>query len=216
MKEGYIEFQSMPQFTEVETIIPEIKPPLPTEPFEGQFRPVRPADAAAEISRLLGKNERVKDFFREFAGQIVIEIGPGELLSGYEIASLSNARAYIGVEPFGFFRNLKKFLEAAERATTVPLITRSCVNTDALSFLKRLPNKSVSIFASQLESVMVQKYREAVDEEIQRVLHPDGALIQYDSEFKLDTSMFEQSEIKSGEEKLTWELQKFKPKSKHV
>jgi hypothetical protein len=63
---------------------------------------------------------------------------------------------------------------------------------------------------------MVQKYREAVDEEIQRVLHPDGALIQYDSEFKLDTGMFEQSEIKSGEEKLTWELQKFKPKSKHV
>ena len=186
------DFKKEAQFTTVEAIIPNIKPPLPLEPKE-LYRPIHPADTAAEVLSVMLENNSLKEFFLPFKGQIVVEIGPGERITGYEIALLSGAHAYVAVDPYNFIDNLQKFLKEAEHFTvSIPSsqISRTAVKADALSFLRRLPDKSVSIFASELESVMEEGYQIEVEKQMERVLHPQGAFIEYHSDFKLDGNLF--------------------------
>ena len=185
-----------PIFIDIESIIPGIKPPFPLTSraeYDLYFpdNPLYPLGTAEDISGGLNRPE-LQNFFKPFEGQIVVEIGSGPYISGYKVALFCKARAYVGVEPYEFVKNLKKGLKKAEEVlgSSSPQIPRTAVQADALSFLKRLPGKSVSVFASQLESIMKEKYEIAVAKEIQRVLHPEGAFIQYDSTFSLDGGLF--------------------------
>src|SRR6202007_3332996 len=128
-------FNEKTQLTTVEAIIPGIKPPLPLEPRKF-YMPIRSADASAELKRAMRENKEIFNFFEPFSGQIVIEIGPGEMPTGYNIALLSGAKAYVGVEPYASVVNLGKFLEAAEHFTPKDSnqIPRTTVAADALSF----------------------------------------------------------------------------------
>ena len=206
------------KLSEIETIIPGIRPPLPLESKE-LYKAIRPADVSSNISEELRKSPRLRKFFKSFAGQVVVDIGPGNALSGYDIALFSKAKAYVGVEPYEFIRNLEQMLAVADKmlVTPSPQIPRTAIQADALSFFRRLPDKSVSIFASQLESVMVQRYSDDLVQEIERVLHPKGVFIEYDSHLHLDRSLFtheifDREKMSEGFINLPFELEKYQPK----
>lgn len=157
------EFGNEEGLTPVEDIVPGIKPPLPLEPRE-LYRPIRSADYSADVRNALVESPELKEFFGPFAGQVLVDIGPGEMPTGYQIAALSGAGAYVGVEPYASVNNLKEFLKIIGKyAPSTRLIPRTAIQADALSFLKRLPDKSVSIFASQMESIMEAHYQKATE-----------------------------------------------------
>ena len=63
---------------------------------------------------------------------------------------------------------------------------------------------------------MQKEYADSVVEEMERVLHPQGALIQYDSNFNLDKNLFERHPVDPElAEKLSldWRLEKYQPKT---
>lgn len=184
------------QLTSVEIIIPGIKPPFPMEPKES-YKKIRAAGADGAVSlikRGMLESIKLREFLQSFSGQIMVDLGPGDTVDGYEIASLSGANAYVAVEPYYWVECQTKFFgyDRMPRENNFEKIPHDIVEADALSFLRRLPDKSVSVFASQMESVMKPEYEIAVAQEIQRVLHPQGAFIEFDSEFKLDQNLFKQ------------------------
>ena len=62
-------------------------------------------------------------------------------------------------------------------------IPASIVPEDMLSFLKRLPDNSISILCSGIDYfIITHDYGYQVKEEISRVLDPNGALLNYSSE----------------------------------
>ncbi len=183
------------QLTSVEVIVPGIKPQLPMEPKE-RYNKIRAAGAegaAYFIKRGIVESIKLREFFNPFSGQIVVDLGPGDTVTGYEISALSGAKAYVAVEPYYWVECQAKFFRYDRFPANNQLkkIPHDIVEADALSFLKRLPDKSVSIFASQMESVMKKDYEISLGKEIQRVLHPQGAFIEFDSEFHLDKNLFQ-------------------------
>lgn len=63
------------------------------------------------------------------------------------------------------------------------IIPASIVRDDLLSFLKRLPNNSVSIFTFGIDNNVIpdERYRQEVGQEIQRVLNQKGGYLTYTS-----------------------------------
>lgn len=137
------------------------------------------ADYAGSIYRSLlhskEKGERISDLFKN---QIFVDLGAGDLPYGYEIAQLAGAKAYVGVEPF-----YPKSLEGTIMWDHVPKkIPASVVPEDMLTFLKRLPESSVSLFISGIDgNILPDKgYIDCVENEIMRVLDPKGILFTND------------------------------------
>jgi hypothetical protein len=64
-------------------------------------------------------------------------------------------------------------------------IPAALIPEDVLKGLKRLPTSSVSVLAAGIDRVIVSddEYASAVEEQIERVLHPDGAFISIFSRF---------------------------------
>ncbi len=120
-------------------------------------------------------------------GQVVVDLGAGRTPDAYTLAGGMGATGYIGVEPhFG-----RELLEAMEADVADGLsylrgeemdnfyTKGSVTNDDMLSFLRRLPDHSVSIFASGIDNFVLDDsdyVRETVTE-IVRVLHPTGVYI---------------------------------------
>ena len=201
-------------------IIPGIKPPLPLESreFYKKIRPSGEDGVARDIKRGIPENVKLREFFTPFVGQIIVDIGPGDTITGYEIALLSSANSYVGVEPYYFTECVIKFTKQnldslRKKSARIP---HTIVEADALSLLRRLPDRSVSLFASQLEGVMKEEYRIDVEKEIQRVLHPQGAFIGYDSKLSLDRNTFQYDlfdKESSDDAGLYFQLEKYKLKT---
>lgn len=133
-------------------------------------------------------------------GQIVVDLGAG-MGHAYFVAAANDAKGYIAVEPSTPGR-IKKFLLGETNNQDQPSdnvfakerikieqdfkknhrdfkrIPIAIVGEDMLSFLRELPDKSVSIIASGIDGAIIDNdHAREVDEEIARVLHPDGLVI---------------------------------------
>jgi len=142
-------------------------------------------------------------------GQVVVDLGAG--MSGrhaYFLSSLAGAKSYVGVEK-NHFSHLKNSLDDKPENLRKSLgnivgepqnykemmmeefkaIPASAVDEDILTFLKRLPDNSVSIIASGIDGYVlpIGEYREKVKREIERVLNPNGALLAFYSAGLVDT-----------------------------
>lgn len=94
------------------------------------------------------------------------------------------AAAYVGVDKY-FAYGLRENIKIEQAANPLP---SAVVREDLLSFLRRLPDGSVSIICSALTKrhiVSDPEYIRQVDAEIARVLHPQGVYVNYmDAAFK--------------------------------
>ena len=115
--------------------------------------------------------------------QVVIDLGAGDtgLRIYYSITEIG-ARGYVGVDLST--RNSERLKSNLAEDSWVTkdypkekLIPAVVVNEDMLTFLKRLPNKSVSIIASGLsDGILPEIYEKDVEQEIKRVLDPKGVM----------------------------------------
>lgn len=140
-----------------------------------------------------GKKEISEKIFQGienvFNGQIVVDLGAGENLFGYLIADRAHAGGYVAVEPafsYGLIQMAthtlnqelgnKQESDVNHELNETPI---AIVEDDMLSFLKRLPDNSVSVWCSGVDYFVIpdHEYRSAVAKEIIRVLHPDGGYI---------------------------------------
>lgn len=114
------------------------------------------------------------EILSRFKRQIVIELGAGPLCDGFSICKLGKAKKYAAIEPFHpwyFYNNLPDNNE-------IPV---SLVCDDALTFLRRIPDNSISIWMAGVEENVIHsgRYWYELESEIDRVLHPDGGFIEY-------------------------------------
>ena len=132
---------------------------------------------------------QAKEALKRFDGEIVIDLGAGKNTDGYRIAELGKAESYVAVETINFddLKDILTYFRTKERADET-LLPYTIVPEDMLSFLKRLPNKSVSVFAGGIsEDIIVNKeYLRNVAKEISRVLSDRGAFISTSSEIHPD------------------------------
>lgn len=111
---------------------------------------------------------------RLFEGQVLLNLGCGGYLStktSLDLAIAGEAEGMILVDPF--------YQQEAARAVTLLKDTTALkvavIQEDMLSFLKRVPNASVSLLCSGIEyPVINQDYAQKVSREMSRVLHVQG------------------------------------------
>lgn len=166
-----------------------------------------------------------------FTNQIIVEIGSGKSMDGYNLANLVGARAYVAVDPF-YARdvrdNLEERAEADRSQSTHPFlfpyltwgipdtirnnetfkknnVQWNTVEEDALAFLRALPDSSVSVIMSGIsETVIPQEHLEQILKEISRTLSPNGALLAVNSADVYNSP----NKLKVG-----WSLVSFKPEA---
>lgn len=154
-----------------------------------------------------GKHEKNGKALEVFKNQIMIDLGCGESASGYLISQILKSKAYIGVDMYNSsqlefsmtqirssiktrdnyrdsFENLPGFYKHK--------IPFAIENSDILSFLKRLPNNSVSIMMGGIGQEVIEnyKYRDEILKEIKRVLSPDGGCLTVSSDFYINEEEF--------------------------
>lgn len=129
-------------------------------------------------------DENIRKAFEKFKDQIVIELAAGWIPCGYYLANIAGAKAYIAEEPYWPDKIAKEFnyqLEAY-KYKNLREIPVAIVPEDMLTFLKRLPDNSVSIFTTGIdEAILEYKYMELVKKEMTRVLSKNGAIIAYEA-----------------------------------
>jgi hypothetical protein len=138
-------------------------------------------------------------WYDRLRGKVVVDLGAGKDVQGYEVARMVGAKGYVGVEPF-FARDLLQRMEdylgsepwtLKERAH----IPASVVCDDMLRTLKRIPDDSVSLMAGAIDDCILgysseeRDYVSEVNREITRVLHPSGVFINSSSEFFPDGTL---------------------------
>ena len=182
----------------VETIIPDIKPATVYKDkisiIEAGSSP-NPQPYAEDLARNIRQVEDFDKFF-EFNNQIVVDLAAGDLQYGYEIAVKSGAKAYIGVDKFNARALSAEIPRAIRKGRYESLhnpIPAAVVDEDMLSFLRRLPEKSVSIFCSGLDWTILpdNKYNNAVRIELNRVISPEGCCVVYASIIKPSEEQFD-------------------------
>ena len=133
---------------------------------------------------LLKDIETIREVFRRFKDQIVVDLGAGVTLDGYRIVETTGAKAYIAVEPFNATPLKDEFNSptnlAKKRLPDAKHLKIAVVREDMLTFLKRLPDNSVSILVSGIDCMIIEEeYGELVAAEIERVLDPNGAFVEW-------------------------------------
>jgi hypothetical protein len=117
------------------------------------------------------------EIFKKIEDNVFVDLGAGKVPFAYTIATMFNAKAYVGVEPF-YFRKLSQcdFSKYAHEEKNIPYFI---VPEDMLTFLKRLPNKSATIFISAIDNEVIpsKEYRNNVKKEIPRCISSNGAYI---------------------------------------
>ncbi len=113
---------------------------------------------------------------KPFNNQLVIDLGAGDasMATAYEVAEIGGAKAYVAVELHADGRSAFRLrLFSEERNIPCALVAE-----DMLSFLRRLPDKSISSICSGIDSHIIDySYADKVSEELRRVIHPDGAYL---------------------------------------
>ena len=107
-------------------------------------------------------------------GEVVVDIGAGTNHFGYELACAHGARMYVGVE--GFEHNFRMLTAAHQERSPTSSIPRFLILEDMCSFLKRLPDRSVSIIASGIDEFVIfdRSYAADTGAQFARVLSENG------------------------------------------
>ena len=131
--------------------------------------------ALSDLDRNPKHLEKVKSYFE---GKIVIDIGAGRNDSGYEVAKKLGCKAYIAVEPYYSKSLLREFSNTKDK--DIPLAVTS---DDALTFLKNVPDSSVTIMSFGTDEYMFRdrEYNYKLGKEITRCLSKDGAFLSSES-----------------------------------
>ncbi len=149
----------------------------------------------------------------KFKDQIVVDLGFGNSDIGFFLASLLGAKAYVAVDNYPINKNKldgltetkineklvdstnmlkggeweEKNRKILQKVITAKAIPVSIVKDNILDFLRRLPDNSVSFFAFGVDINMIpdDKYIEAVNREMQRVLSQKGGYLELRSAFEV-------------------------------
>jgi hypothetical protein len=135
-------------------------------------------------------NPDMQKFLEPLRGTILLDLGANEPLRGYAIARQSGCVGYIGVDKFNadilFIPNEKEVVHTSPDdppLQDVPNIPYCIVKEDMLKFLKRIPADQVSVLMAGIEVGFGSNYINQVDDEITRVLNPNGAFVRLNSNF---------------------------------
>jgi hypothetical protein len=133
-----------------------------------------------------------------FDGEIIVDLGAGDETAGYFLSQVLKGKAYVAVEPFRteflvnsfkmldsekpifFSKNSKKDIKNQKITGLYERhIPYSIVKNDMLTFLKRLPDNSVSIIMGGVGTEIIDdfEYRDQVFNEINRVLSAKGGFL---------------------------------------
>lgn len=139
---------------------------------------------------LIEARDKLRPSFESaFKDKVVVDLGAGKNTVGYQIASLAGARAYVAVEPLGY-HSLERRLKGQSTREVMDEgqkpVEYTLVPEDMLTFLRRLPPDSVSVFSSAIDREVLpnREYQAKVEKEIERVLNPGGAYINFSSVFR--------------------------------
>ncbi len=116
-----------------------------------------------------------------FKGQILIDIGAGELSEAYKFAKQLGASVYIAIEPYYASRLIKNIEETQkETGINLPFVV---IESDALSFLRNLQNNSANMMIVATDHHMFPdlNYNGMVNQEISRIIEGTHASIEFDS-----------------------------------
>lgn len=179
-----------PILVPVEQLIPGIKPKDSAKLTTSESRNSGYGfgDVYAEgLPRQLNRSLPRESVGRCFENQIVVDLGAGNMY-GYYASVHGKAKGYIGVDKFRdlstSYREPKKVQEMVDKfwgyplGEKRPLIPVAIEVEDMLTFLRRLPDNSVSIISSgHFQLIQNQEYIDEVGKEMERVLIPDGLLV---------------------------------------
>jgi len=119
-----------------------------------------------------------KDLAFVLKGQVVVDLGAGDKTTSYLLAEMAEAAAYVAVEPY-FYKELAiEFQTLMSDPKLKKDLPFTIVPEDMLTLLERLPESSVSVMAFGIDYTVIEmEYTLRVSQEVQRVLHPEGALV---------------------------------------
>jgi hypothetical protein len=115
------------------------------------------------------KFEKIKE---KFIDTVIVDIGAGSGTNGRRIARRLGAKGYIGVEPFNWKDLFRKNL-TEEISGEIPF---NLVIEDGLTFLRRLPDDSVSLLSAGIADEIIgnDDYLSELEVEMLRVLKKGG------------------------------------------
>lgn len=192
----------------VEQLIPEIKPPQTEGVKGVDYKTNKFGDPFIldfiehEFKQHTNDPEIWPALKERLKNQVIVDLGAGSSV-GYILSAILGAEGYIGVDKyhtddlrrqleatsdssideainrFKLFSRSAKLYEAGKKPEPgKDLIPASIAEDDMLSFLKRLPDNSVSVFTFGItHEIVAPSYSSEVAKEIERVLSPDGLYI---------------------------------------
>ncbi len=129
--------------------------------------------------------KRIQEISDIFRGIIIVDLGAGENSFGYKLACLANAKGYIGVEPY-HSRILRAALLSVghQKSWEDKTIPFAVVDTDMLSFLRAIKDKSVSLMAAGIDDYVIHGggYTSLLRPEVERTLSPQGGFLSIKSD----------------------------------
>src|SRR3989338_6116188 len=169
-----------------------------TSPFTDSLT----ASFSADLESIYKGERKMKELFSDWKDQIVVDLGAGSYPSAYHIAGIYKAKGFVAVEAFhphnlaSYFSRAQNPYDRSDKSginkhsywyrfpERIPV---AIVPEDMLSFLKRLPDNSVSVYAGNIDLDLIpRKYHNQVAAEIARVLDPNGSFVSAGSDFHLD------------------------------
>lgn len=141
------------------------------------------------IHEMLRSDEQALDALRQaVSGQVVIDLGAGDTPWGYYLACAGKAKAYLAIEHYHADKLTDQLFRHVESSLffdkiidqSVKKIPYSVIVEDMLTFLKRLPDDSVSLFAFGINYGVLNNpgYATEVGAEVVRVLSVGGVLVE--------------------------------------
>lgn len=125
----------------------------------------------------------IKDSFRN---QIVVDLGAGITDLGYKLATLADAKAYVGVESHNA-NYLRAALHTCSKLKNIrgkKPIPYSALDLDMLSFLRCVKDDSISMIGAGIDDFVIHdgEYGGPLNDEIERTLSPTGGFLSIKSE----------------------------------
>ncbi len=137
---------------------------------------------------ILLKNLDGAEIIQSLKGRPLVELGAGCLHYGWMIASACYSSSYIGIEPYYADKLAISIQSAEEKYRDIyPIPESTVIPRDMKLALENLPDSSACILACGIEDCILpgMAYRESVEEQISRILPPDGIFISFQSDLHL-------------------------------
>ncbi|MEI7497912.1 MAG: hypothetical protein WCK11_01355 [Candidatus Falkowbacteria bacterium] len=141
------------------------------------------------------KTDSYKKLLQLCQNKPLVDLGAGKQSIGYIVSSWLGAKGYVAIEPHNFQELAENLLNNQEldeqiashkniKVGTKP-IPYSIIREDALTFLKRLPDKSVGVLSFGTDGYIIKdgQYTKDVINEIKRVLDSESAILTNNSVF---------------------------------